>query len=69
MLDIQITLSGPNWHQPICVNIYGYYLDCIALNSLPPFFFFLVDEDVLPDSCLEVYTPLPIDPSGKYEIR
>ena len=29
----------------------------------------LVDEDVLPDSCLEVYKPLPVDPSGKYEIR
>ena len=29
----------------------------------------LVDEDVLPDSCLEVYKPLPMDPSGQYEIR
>ena len=29
----------------------------------------LVDEDVLPDSCLEVYKPLPIEPSGQYEIR
>ena len=29
----------------------------------------LVDEDVLPDSCLEVYKPLPMEPSGKYEIR
>ena len=29
----------------------------------------LADEDVLPDSCLEVYKPLPIDPSGQYEIR
>ena len=29
----------------------------------------LVDEDVLPDSCLEVYKPLRMEPSGKYEIR
>ena len=29
----------------------------------------LVDEDVLPDSCLEVYKPLPMDPSGQFEIR
>ena len=29
----------------------------------------LVDEDVLPDSCLEVYKPLPMDPFGQYEIR
>ena len=29
----------------------------------------LVDEDVLHDSCLEVYKPLPMDPSGQYEIR
>ena len=29
----------------------------------------LVDEDVLPDSCLEVYKPLPMEPSGQYEIR
>ena len=29
----------------------------------------LVDKDVLPDSCLEVYKPLPIDPSEQYEIR
>ena len=29
----------------------------------------LVDEDVLPDSSLEVYKPLPMDPSGQYEIR
>ena len=29
----------------------------------------LVDEDVLPDSCLEVYKHLPMDPSGQYEIR
>ena len=29
----------------------------------------LVDEDVLPDSCLEVYNPLPMEPSGQYEIR
>ena len=29
----------------------------------------LVDEDVLPDSFLEVYKPLPMDPSGQYEIR
>ena len=26
-------------------------------------------EDVLPDSCLEVYKPLPMEPSGQYEIR
>ena len=29
----------------------------------------MVDEDVLPDSCLEVYKPLPMEPSGQYEIR
>ena len=29
----------------------------------------LGDEDVLPDSCLEVYKPLPMEPSGQYEIR
>ena len=29
----------------------------------------LVDEDVLPDSCLEVYKPLPMEPSGQLEIR
>ena len=29
----------------------------------------LVDEDVLPESCLEVYNPLPMDPSWQYEIR
>ena len=29
----------------------------------------VVDEDVLPDSCLEVYKPLPMEPSGQYEIR
>ena len=29
----------------------------------------LVDEDVLPDSCLEVYKPLPMEPSGQYGIR
>ena len=29
----------------------------------------LVDEDVLPDSCLEVYKPLPMETSGQYEIR
>ena len=29
----------------------------------------LVDEDVLPDSCLEVYKPLPMEPSGQSEIR
>ena len=28
-----------------------------------------VDEDVLPDRCLEVYKPLPMEPSGQYEIR
>ena len=28
----------------------------------------LVDEDVLPDSCLEVYEPLPMKP-GQFEIR
>ena len=29
----------------------------------------LVDEDVLPDICFEVYKPLPMEPSGQYEIR
>ena len=29
----------------------------------------LVDEDVLPDSCLQVYKSLKRDPSGQYEIR
>ena len=29
----------------------------------------LVDEDLLPDSCSEVYKPLPMKPSGQYDIR
>ena len=29
----------------------------------------LVDEDVLPNSCLEVYKSLPTEPSGQLEIR
>ena len=29
----------------------------------------LVDEDVLPDSCLEVYKPLPMESSGQLKIR
>ena len=29
----------------------------------------IVDEDVLPDSCLEVYKPLPMESSGQFEIR
>ena len=29
----------------------------------------LVDEDVLPESCLEVYKPLLMEPSGQVEIR
>ena len=29
----------------------------------------LVDEDVLPDSSLEVYKPLPMESSGQFEIR
>ena len=29
----------------------------------------LVDEDVLSDSCLEVYKPLPMEPSGQFELR
>ena len=29
----------------------------------------LVDEDVLPDSCLEVYQPIPMELSGQFEIR
>ena len=29
----------------------------------------LVDEDVLPDICLEVYRPLPMEPSGQLKIR
>ena len=29
----------------------------------------LVDEDVLPDSCLEVYKPLAMELSGQFEIR
>ena len=28
----------------------------------------LVDEDILPDSCLDVYKPLPMEPSGQLEI-
>ena len=28
-----------------------------------------VDEDVLPDSCLDVYRPLPMEPSGQLEMR
>ena len=31
-LDLQITLSSANWHQPICVILHGYYLDNFALN-------------------------------------
>ena len=38
MLDIQIALSGPNWHQPICVRFYGYYPGCNALSSHPSLF-------------------------------
>ena len=29
----------------------------------------LVDEDVLPDTCLEVYKPVPMEPSGQFELR
>ena len=29
----------------------------------------LADEDVLPDSCLEVYKPLAVELSGKHDIR
>ena len=29
----------------------------------------LVDYEVLPDSCLEVYKPLPMDPLRHFEIR
>ena len=29
----------------------------------------LVDEDILPNSCLEVYKPLPMEPSGQFELR
>ena len=29
----------------------------------------LFDDDVLPDSCLEVYKPLPMEPCGQFEIR
>ena len=29
----------------------------------------LVDKGLLPDSCSDVYTHLPIEPSGKFEIR
>ena len=29
----------------------------------------LVAGDLLHDSCLEVYKPLPMEPSGQYEIR
>ena len=29
----------------------------------------LVDEDILPDSCLEVYKPLPMEPSWQFELR
>ena len=29
----------------------------------------LVDADVLPDSCLEVYKPLSMEPSGQFELR
>ena len=28
-----------------------------------------VDEDLLPDSCLEEYKPLPTEPSGQFEKR
>ena len=33
MLDIQIALFSPSWHQPICMRFYGYYPGCIALSS------------------------------------
>ena len=26
-------------------------------------------DDILPENCLEVYKPLPMEPSGQYEIR
>ena len=29
----------------------------------------LVDEVLLPDRCLEVYKPLPMEPSGQFELR
>ena len=29
----------------------------------------LIDEDVLPDNCLEVYKILPMEPSGQLEMR
>ena len=29
----------------------------------------LVDEDVLPDSCLKVYKPLSMEPSGQFELK
>ena len=29
----------------------------------------LVDKDLLQDSCLEVYKPLPMEYSGEFEIR
>ena len=29
----------------------------------------LVDKDILPDSRLEVYKPLPMEPSGQFEIK
>ena len=38
--------SSPNWHQPICVNIYGYYPDCIALSS-HPFLFLIVTSPLI----------------------
>ena len=29
----------------------------------------LVDEDVIPDSCVEVFKHLPVEPSGQFELR
>ena len=38
-MDIQIALSGPHWHQPICLRFYGYYPGCSALSSHQFFFY------------------------------
>ena len=48
-LDTQITHSGPNWHQPICVILYGYYWT-IKHSLVPPQIAFHRRTDVGPTS-------------------
>ena len=63
MLDIRIALSGPHWHQPICLRFYGYYPGCSALSSHQFLFYKLINcllqEGLVPDGLKKtVVTPL-----------